>query len=118
MLLENTAGTQGPLGRNFDELAELIDAAGGDKRLGICLDCCHLLAAGFEIRSPDELGEVLDDFDAKVGLDRLRCVHVNDSKVPLGANLDRHANLGRGRDRRARAFGRSSPSLGSTACRP
>ena len=96
ILLENTAGTQGPLGRNFDELAELIDAGGGGMRLGACLDCCHLLAAGFEIHSPDELGEVLDDFHAKVGLGRLRCVHVNDSKVPLGANLDRHANLGRG----------------------
>jgi deoxyribonuclease IV len=96
ILLENTAGTQGPLGRNFDELAELLDAAGGGRRLGACLDCCHLLAAGFEIRAPDELDEVLDDFHAKVGLKRLRCVHVNDSKVALGANLDRHANLGKG----------------------
>ena len=96
LLLENTAGTQGPLGRNFDELAELIDAAGGGKRLGACLDCCHLLASGFEIRSPEALAEVVDDFDATVGLDRLRCLHVNDSKVPLGSNRDRHANLGEG----------------------
>jgi deoxyribonuclease IV len=96
LLLENTAGTQGPLGRNFDELAELIDAAGGGKRLGACLDCCHLLASGFEIRSIDALAGVIDEFDAKVGLERLHCVHVNDSKVPLGANLDRHANLGDG----------------------
>jgi deoxyribonuclease IV len=96
LLLENTAGTQGPLGRNFDELAELIDAAGAGKRLGACLDCCHLLASGFEIRSPAALAEVVDDFDAKVGLDRLRCLHVNDSKVPLGSNRDRHANLGEG----------------------
>jgi deoxyribonuclease IV len=96
VLLENTAGTQGPLGRNFDELAELIDAAGGGKRLGACLDCCHLLASGFEIRTDDALAAVLDEFDAKVGLGRLRCVHVNDSKVPLGANRDRHANLGKG----------------------
>jgi deoxyribonuclease-4 len=96
LLLENTAGTQGPLGRNFDELAELIDAGGGGKRLGACLDCCHLLASGFEIRSPEALAEVVDDFDAKVGLDRLRCLHINDSKVPLGSNRDRHANLGDG----------------------
>jgi deoxyribonuclease IV len=96
ILLENTAGTQGPLGRNFDELAELIDAAGGGKRLGGCLDCCHLLASGFEIRSRQSLTAVLDEFDAKAGLDRLRCIHVNDSKVPLGANRDRHANLGKG----------------------
>jgi deoxyribonuclease IV len=96
ILLENTAGTQGPLGRNFDELAELIDAAGGGKRLGACLDCCHLLAAGYEIRSRAALGAVIDEFDAKVGLDRLHCIHVNDSQVPLGANRDRHANLGTG----------------------
>jgi len=96
LLLENTAGTQGPLGRNFDELAQLIDAAGGGKRLGACLDCCHLLASGFEIRTPAALAEVVDDFDAKVGLDRLRCLHVNDSKVPLGSNRARHANLGEG----------------------
>ena len=96
VLLENTAGTQGPLGRDFDELAQLIEAAGGGERLGACLDCCHLLAAGFEVRSPDALTGVLDEFDAKVGLDRLRCVHVNDSKVPIGANRDHHANLGEG----------------------
>jgi deoxyribonuclease-4 len=96
LLLENTAGTQGPLGRNFDELADLFDAAGGGKRLGACLDCCHLLASGFEVRSPAALAEVVDDFDAKVGLDRLRCLHDNDSKVPLGSNRDRHANLGEG----------------------
>jgi deoxyribonuclease-4 len=96
LLLENTAGTQGPLGKNFDELAELLDAAGGGKRLGTCLDCCHLFAAGFDIGSPQALSAVIDEYDAKVGLDRLRCVHVNDSQVPLGANRDRHANLGKG----------------------
>jgi len=96
VLLENTAGTQGPLGRNFDELGELIDAAGAGKRLGACLDCCHLLAAGFEIRSREALSAVVDEFDAKVGLNRLRCIHVNDSQVPLGSNRDRHANLGDG----------------------
>jgi deoxyribonuclease IV len=96
ILLENTAGTQGPLGRNFDELAELIEAAGGDGRLGACIDSCHLLASGFEVRAPDALEDVIDDFDAKVGLDRLRCLHVNDSAVPLGANRDKHATLGDG----------------------
>ena len=96
LLLENTAGTQGPLGKNFDELAELLEAAGGGKRLGTCLDCCHLFAAGFDIGSPQALSAVIDEYDAKVGLERLRCVHVNDSQVPLGANRDRHANLGKG----------------------
>jgi deoxyribonuclease IV len=96
LFLENTAGTQGPLGRNFDEIADLIEAAGGSKRLGACLDSCHLLAAGYEIRTADALGEVVKEFDSKVGLDFLRCTHVNDSKVGLGANRDLHATLGEG----------------------
>ncbi len=96
LLLENTAGTQGPLGKNFDELAELIEAAGAGRRLGTCLDCCHLFAAGFDISSPEALQGVLSEHDAKLGAERLRCVHVNDSKVPLGANRDHHANLGEG----------------------
>jgi deoxyribonuclease IV len=96
LLLENTAGTQGPLGRNFDELADLIELAGADSRLGVCVDCCHLLASGFEIRKPSELAAVVDELDAKVGLDRLRLLHVNDSKIPLGGNRDQHANVGAG----------------------
>jgi deoxyribonuclease-4 len=96
VLLENTAGTQGPLGRNFDELAELVELLDGDSRVGICLDSCHLLASGFEIRTAEALGAVIDEFDAKVGLDRLSCLHLNDSKTPLGGNRDRHANLGEG----------------------
>jgi deoxyribonuclease-4 len=96
LLLENTAGTQGPLGRDFDELGDLIELAGGDRRLGACLDCCHLLASGYEVRRPTALEAVVDKFDEKVGLERLRCLHVNDSKVPLGANADRHASLGTG----------------------
>ena len=96
VLLENTAGTQGPLGRDFNELAELVELLDGDRRVGICLDCCHLLASGYEIRDPESLAAVIDDFDATVGLDRLRCLHVNDSKIPLGGNRDRHANLGEG----------------------
>jgi deoxyribonuclease IV len=96
ILLENTAGTQGPLGRDMDELADLIDIAGGGDQLGACLDCCHLLAAGYEVRTAEALAEVMDEFDAKVGAERLRCVHVNDSKVGLGANRDLHAALGEG----------------------
>jgi deoxyribonuclease-4 len=96
ILLENTAGTQGPLGRNFDELAELIELLDGDKRIGVCLDSCHLLASGFEIRDADSLGAVVEEFDAKVGLDRLSCLHVNDSKIPLGGNRDQHAYVGEG----------------------
>jgi deoxyribonuclease-4 len=96
VLLENTAGTQGPLGRNFDELADLIELIGDDARLGVCVDCCHLLASGFEIRTPKALASVVDELDAKLGLRRLCCLHVNDSKVPLGGNRDHHADLGEG----------------------
>ena len=67
VLLENTAGTNGPLGKNFDELAELVEAAGGGKRLGTCLDCCHLFAAGFDISSPEACAAVVEEHDAKVG---------------------------------------------------
>jgi deoxyribonuclease-4 len=96
LLLENTAGASGTLGRSFEELATLVELGGGGERLGICLDCCHLLASGFDIRTAEGLADVIDDFDRIVGVDRLRCVHVNDSKVPLGGNRDRHADLPEG----------------------
>jgi deoxyribonuclease IV len=96
LLLENTAGANGTLGRSFEELADLVERGGGGNRLGICLDCCHLLASGFDIRTAEGLGEVIDDFDRVAGLDRLGCVHVNDSKIPLGGNRDRHADLPEG----------------------
>ena len=96
LLLENTAGTQGPLGRNFDELADMLDAAGGDERLGVCIDCCHLFASGFEIGTPEAMRHVVDELDAKLGRDRVRCLHVNDSAAPQGSNRDRHADLGSG----------------------
>ena len=94
--LENTAGSGGTLGRTFEELAALIDGAGGGKRLGACLDSCHLLASGYDIRTAEGLGGVIDEFDRIVGLDRLGSLHVNDSKTPLGSNVDRHINLGDG----------------------
>ena len=65
-------------------------------RLGACLDSCHLLASGYDIRTAEGLSDVLDEFDRVVGLDRLGTLHVNDSKTPLGSNVDRHANLGDG----------------------
>jgi deoxyribonuclease-4 len=94
--LENTAGAGGTLGRSFTELAALIDAAGGDRRLGICLDSCHLYASGFDVRTADGLTAVLDDCGSQVGLDRLGSLHFNDSQVGLGTNRDRHAVLGSG----------------------
>jgi deoxyribonuclease-4 len=94
--LENTAGTGGTLGRSFEELAALIDAAGGGERLGVCLDSCHLLASGYDIRTTDGLAATLDEFDRIVGLERLGSLHLNDSANPLGSNRDRHANIGAG----------------------
>jgi deoxyribonuclease IV len=96
LLLENTAGSTGLLGRNVGELAELLERAGGGPRLGICLDSCHLFASGYDVRAAETLSLLLDDLDGEVGLERLRCLHVNDSAVPLGANRDRHATLGDG----------------------
>jgi len=94
--LEDTAGAGGTLGRSFEELAAMIEAAGGSERIGICLDSCHLLASGYDIRTADGLSDVLDRFDEVVGLDRLGSLHVNDSMTPLGSNRDRHINLGEG----------------------
>jgi deoxyribonuclease-4 len=96
ILFENTAGTQGPLGRDFEELAMLVESAGASDRIGICIDCCHLFASGFSIIEPDDLGKVVDDLDRIVGLDRLVALHVNDSAVPAGANRDKHADVGAG----------------------
>jgi deoxyribonuclease-4 len=94
--LEDTAGTGGTLGRSFEELAELLNAAGGDKRLGVCLDSCHLLASGYDIRTAAGLQETIDRFDQIVGIKRLGSLHLNDSQTPLGSNRDRHANIGQG----------------------
>jgi deoxyribonuclease-4 len=94
--LENTAGSGGTLGRSFHELAALIEQAGGDERLGMCLDSCHLYASGFDVRTPEGLGKVIDECVAIVGLERLGSLHVNDSKTGLGSNVDRHAPLGEG----------------------
>jgi deoxyribonuclease-4 len=96
LLLENTAGAKGTLGRSFTELADLLERGGGGKRLGICLDSCHLLASGFEVRTRGGLTEVLDECVSAIGPERLQCLHVNDSKVPLGGNRDRHAALTEG----------------------
>src|SRR3954467_2107329 len=94
--LENTAGAGGTLGRTFEELATLVDGAGGGRRLGACLDSCHLLASGYDIRTADGLASVIDEFDRVVGLKRLGTLHVNDSMTKLGSNVDRHINLGDG----------------------
>jgi deoxyribonuclease-4 len=94
--LENTAGAGGTLGRSFGELAALMEAAGGDERLGLCLDSCHLYASGYDIRTEEGLTHVLDECVDVVGLERLGSLHLNDSQVGLGSNRDRHAAVGHG----------------------
>jgi deoxyribonuclease-4 len=94
--LEDTAGAGGTLGRSFDELARLLEAAGGHDRIGVCLDSCHLYASGYDVSTAERLSETLEECDRAVGLGRLHSLHLNDSMVPLGSNRDRHAILGEG----------------------
>lgn len=96
LLLEDTAGAGGTIGRDFHELARLIELGGAGERLGVCLDSCHMYASGYDISTPDKLASVVDELDSVVGLDRLACLHVNDSKVALGSNRDRHDILPEG----------------------
>ena len=96
LLFENTAGAGFTIGRSFEELARVVEVSGASERVGVCLDSCHLFASGYEVRDPDAFKAVVDDYDRIVGLDRLRALHLNDSKVALGSNVDRHANLGEG----------------------
>jgi deoxyribonuclease-4 len=93
LLMENSAGTGGTIGRSIEELATLHDRLGRHPRLGVCLDSCHLYASGVDVTDPATLDAMLDELDASIGLDRLRALHVNDSEAPLGSNRDRHANI-------------------------
>lgn len=94
ILLENAAGAGDTVGRSFDELARVLEGSGPE--LGVCLDTQHLWASGVSFATVEEADQVLADFDRQVGLERLKCLHLNDSKVPFGANRDRHENVGEG----------------------
>ena len=94
VLLEGSAG--GTIGGTFEQLREIIDTAGGGERLGVCLDTAHLFAAGWDIRTPAGVAAMVEAFDRRVGLRRLRVLHFNDSKSALGSRLDRHENIGAG----------------------
>lgn len=96
LLLENTAGAGGTLGRSFEELARVMAAAGDHPRLGLCLDTQHAWAAGMSFDTVDAADALVAGIDRTVGLERLALLHVNDSKVALGAGLDRHENPGQG----------------------
>ncbi|MBM6814467.1 deoxyribonuclease IV [Olsenella uli] len=94
VLLETMAGKGTEVGRSFEELARIIDGVGHDELLGVCLDTCHVADAGYDIVG--DLDGVLDEFDRVIGLDRLRALHLNDSKNPLGSHKDRHERIGAG----------------------
>ena len=93
LLLENSAGAGGTIGRSIDELAALVDALDRHPRLGVCLDTCHLYVSGVDVTDPASLDATLAELDGRIGLDRLRALHVNDAATPLGSNRDRHANV-------------------------
>jgi deoxyribonuclease IV len=96
LLMENSAGAGGTIGRSLDELVTIFDALDRHERLGICLDSCHLFASGIDVTDRDTLDRLLDELDERIGLERLRLLHANDAKAPLGSNRDRHDNIGDG----------------------
>jgi deoxyribonuclease-4 len=96
LCMENTAGAGATIGRSVDELAVLCEAVGGHARLGVCIDSCHWWASGVDVSSPEALDRALETLDKRIGLERLRALHVNDAAVPLGANRDRHERVGHG----------------------
>lgn len=96
LCMENAAGTGGTVGRSVAELSALQDAVGSHPRLGLCLDSCHWWASGVDVAERNALDAAIADLDARIGLERLRVLHVNDSKTPLGSNRDRHELVGEG----------------------
>ena len=96
ILLENTAGSGQGLGDQFEQLAAMRGKVAAKQRVGMCLDTAHLFAAGHPIHTAEGLEEVLTSFDRTVGMEHLRLIHLNDSKVPFGARVDRHWHIGQG----------------------
>ena len=115
--LENTAGAGGTLGRSLEELAALVEAGGAGERLGVCLDSCHLLASGYDIRTNAGMDKVVREARRRIGTGRIRSLHLNDSQTPLGSNRDRHADVGEGElgEQGCGAF-LSAPGLQRLAC--
>ena len=96
LLLEHTAGQGTMLGYRFDQLSEMIEPLDDSSRVGICLDTCHLVAAGYDLISDEGYQNVFEEFESLLGFDRLKVFHLNDSKKPLGSRVDRHDAIGRG----------------------
>jgi deoxyribonuclease-4 len=96
VLLETTAGQGSCLGHRFEHLARLIELVDRDERLGVCVDTCHILAAGYDIRTPVAYAATFDEFDRVVGIGRIKAFHLNDSQKDLGSRVDRHTHIGEG----------------------
>jgi len=96
LLMENSAGAGGTIGRSLEELHTLLERLDRHPRLGLCLDSCHLYASGYDVTDPQVVDDLVRNIEARSGIDRLRALHVNDSAMPLGSNRDRHANIGEG----------------------
>lgn len=95
-VVETTAGQGSALGHRFEQVAAIIRGVAERDRMGVCIDTCHIFAAGYDIREADSYARVMDDFGEVVGFDRLRAIHVNDSKTALGSRVDRHEHIGEG----------------------
>jgi deoxyribonuclease-4 len=93
LLMENSAGAGGTIGRSLEELQVLLDRLDGHPRLGLCLDSCHLNVSGYDVTDPVKVDALVRELDDRIGIDRLRALHVNDAAAPLGSNRDRHANV-------------------------
>jgi deoxyribonuclease IV len=96
ILLENSAGSGEYLGSRFEQIGQLVDRMSRDERIGLCLDTAHTFASGYDLRVPDGIQRAVDEVDRFIGLDRLRLIHANDSKVGLNSAVDRHENIGKG----------------------
>ncbi len=94
--VETMAGQGTNIGRSFEQLAYILSEVGANERLGVCFDTCHVFAAGYDIRTPETYAETMAAFDKTVGLDKIKCFHLNDSKHELGSNKDRHEHIGQG----------------------
>jgi deoxyribonuclease-4 len=97
ILLENMAGQKNCVGARFEEIKGMLEMVENPRRVGVCVDSCHLFASGFDLRTEETVKETLGLFDELIGLDKLKVVHLNDSKGPLGSKLDRHENIGEGK---------------------
>ncbi len=105
LLLETTAGMGTSLGSRFEEIASVIDGVEAKERIGVCIDTCHIFAAGYDLRDPESYAATMAEFDSIIGLSQLKALHINDSLKGLGSKVDRHAHIGEGE------LGRSSFEL-------